>query len=151
MCVVGGVRVKSLSVVGRGGRSYGVRSVLVLLYTMKRGILCVCRVGGSRVVVYVLLAGDQDKTVREKRQECEYWYSQSGTVPWDVLCWRKKSPNLFLTIAERNHFHHQVIDSSVPAEPLNLQIFDGKKTWNFVSYLLGKTCIVRVLLKPKCC
>jgi len=117
---VGGVRGVSLSFVGRGGRRYGVRSVLVLLYIIKQEILCVCHVGGSRVVIFVLLAGDQDKTVREKRQECEYWYSQSGTVPLDVLCWRKKSPIFFLTIAERNRFHHHVIDSSVPAEPLNL-------------------------------
>ena len=60
------------SLIGTGGRRYGVRSVSVLLYIIKREILCVCRVGESRVVVYVLLAGDQDKTVREKRQKCEY-------------------------------------------------------------------------------
>jgi len=95
VCAEGGVRVVSLSVVGRGRRLYDVRSVLVLLYTMMRGSLCVCRVGGSRVLVYVLLAGDKDKTVQEKRQECENWYSQSGTVPWVASVGERNLPIFF--------------------------------------------------------
>jgi len=39
-----------------------------------------------------------------------------------------------------------VIDSSIPAEPLNLQIVFGGKTWGFGSYLRLKRRVVQVLL-----
>jgi len=47
------------------------KCVSTAVHNQARESVCVSCVG-IKGVVYVLLAGDQDKTVREKRRKCEY-------------------------------------------------------------------------------